>query len=371
MANILTEDKIFEILQNSSISSIHNSDSLDKNQIKLFNNYYSSLSKEVSYDIFEIALTDKKIQEWINVLYFQKNLDMAIEALDSYDDLESRELELLSYDTDNCFYDSIFKVDADFKKKRDNLIKNSKLEDIRSTLNYRKTKKLFDVIDYSKAVKIGGEILFDIKKSDYESDEKYVSKIREELREILRIYQIKLGKQQTATISTSLNFTKDKNGQWISSMSKEDATRGKLNTQITDNYFEFDISTLDILTRIPKHRLLKVGIEVVDNIGISAEATRLSEYTPYWNFDLSDKNNGVEISINNTHQIKDTLFTGVQGGRDSRIIWSNNESLINVNFDRKWGITILGCNIDNPKIQKKDRFQVLDIVLHFHVVYEK
>lgn len=365
----LSETEIFNIIQESNDNEISKSIEIDDSTKQLFFNYYSNLKKSFTVNSYESILTTNKIVPWINPMLFHKNLNLAIDALMGFEKLEEKELGLTSYMLANNFYESSIENDDGNIDKHKKLLKNDNVEEILRVINYRKIKKIFDLLEYSKASKLGGKIIYGIE-NIYNSDLKLTHRIREDLRNLLLESKRLELKRQEVIIPVSAKYTKDDDDNFIvkdlETVKYEDyIARKYLLSSISSEYLIFNLTNHPILKRLDNSQLLRVGVEVIDDFACKRNLPISEKWgKSYWNFELEDHGNGFNLSetIDDKHNIKKTIFTNVPGGKDEKIVWSNNESLININCNREWKINLLGnCLTGHHNIK--------DIILHFHISY--
>lgn len=363
----LNEEEIFKILNESNLKEI-TTFLKDEESQKLFSNYYSNLKNTIEIDTYETNLTSKKIVPWINPLLFHKNLNTAIDCLESYENLLAKELSLISYLVTNNFYSSNLKnINGDIKTHNE-LLKIDNIEKIIKTLNYRKVKKVFDLIEYTKASKLGGNLLFGIN-NIYNNDLIGIHRIREDLRSLLIESKVLGTKTQETIIPISAKFTKDVNNAFVVKeleiIKYEKFTkRADLKSTINSKSIIFDMTNHSILEKIGNSQLLRIGIEVIDDYACRTEDELKDWGKSYWNFELEDGENGFKLSnkLGDNRQIENTLFNNVQGSKQGKVIWSNNDSLTNINCNRKWKLNLLGNTLT-------DIHNIKDILLHFHISY--
>lgn len=366
----LNEKDIFKILNESNQDSISETIQIDDTEKKLFKNYYRNLTVGIDNSTIESQLTSNNTYPWVNTLLFHKNLNLAIDYLNDYEVLKEKELSLLSYLMTDNYIKSSLKEDIQAHDYHNSLVENDNIEDTVKTLNYRKIKKIFDLIEYTKASKRGGKLLYGID-NIYNHELKGIHRIREDLRNLLyTVKKIEKNRQETV-LSVGARGTKDSNGEYIVK-NLESLTSRVVLEKLTSVSLIFDMKRHSFFERIDNNQIINIGIEVIDDYACKLQEitnppheNQLKLYSQrYWGITLEDNSNGLKISnvIDDRHNVNKTFYNNITGGKNQKIIWANNETLINVNANRKWEVKINSSTIP-------DSSAVFDIILHFHISF--
>lgn len=334
--------------------------------------------------ILEVQISGEQLPDWIQPLQFEKNLNSALDALQTTDALLKEFRELLLSEVQNNFMGGLLSAEENpaFLEIHQNLTDGINMDAAKDSLRRRISHSLIDLIEFSKAAKLGAHLLFKIPLNDPPGGGavRGISIVRESLRGLLNQYRKIASREQTTTVSISMKRAKKKDGEWLSSEwpAKRSTTVGP-----TEHVFNIDLAESDYFERFTNPRIRKIGFQVID--GWSGRRRfmpkqRLKDIHGFcpqgWDLTLRDQSGGLPLAdslAERKHRVEDTFFSNVIGTRDPKIVsWSNNASLINVPPARKWSIELgefSTMNLPARPTKARNRHEVLDVFMHFDISF--
>jgi len=350
-------------------------------------NHPSRLTVPLDLTCFETEITGKKLAPWIQPLNFEKNLNSAIDALEIVDRLlnEQRQTQLIKIQQ-NFIKGMLSNLpDHTYIDNHNDLSQYIDTEDFSKDLALRFSQKMIDLIEYTKAAKLGAELLFGIKPTDLEFHGGWVgiSKIRESLRKLLEIYRQLIANEQEEIIPISLKKVKNDSDIYLV---KEWHDDGKQNKErgprvgLCYDTLKFDLTQASALNKLKNQRIRRLGIQIIDATSLmisvvqfkKGEEKRLKFYEDYnhpnfWSITLSDESSGFPLGKNafDKFLIEPIKFSDVAGSRNtSSVSWSRYDALINFNPNRLWKMTIQSESHRGVKTS-----DIRDIILHIHIAH--
>jgi|GEM_PF-4455061 len=349
----------------------------------------SSAKLDTYNEVWESQLTGTDIPRWILPLQFEKNLNSALDSLNALDGLLKEYREILFKEIQNNFVAGMLsdRPDEEYLLKHKQLSEGLNVEASKHSLERRLAHCLIDLIEYSKASKIGAKVLFNISLSEIEKfphDEKPkgLSFIRETLRRLLISFRKINNKEHTTTVSLSLKRSKTKNDKWLCSEWANDDRNWK--TGLKEHVLQFDLSQSSQFDDLASPRIRRIGLQIIDSWSgrkrFNEGANRFNFHIHYpqsWSLVLQDEADGIllgEEADSAKHLIDDTTFKSVVGTREPNVIsWSNQGSILNISPIRKWSLEVSKMSSLNvPTIPKKsdDPYELLDIYVHFDLSHQ-
>lgn len=370
--NVLTADQIIEhIAASQSDEMLRDNEELNNELKSLLATISDPLTIHTELNSYEVELTGQKLANWIQPLHFEKNLNSAIDSLEAVEKLikEIKELVLISI--------SLNSIENDIENKPNRyrihkeLVKNLELVKSLKNLEFKLSKKIIDLIEYTKASKIGAKVLFglDEEQFEYSGGLPGLSKIRESLRKLLLKYRTIRKSDQELVVPISLKKAKNKSKNWLIDKWTDESNQRENKDGLKQGTIEFDLSLYSDIETLKYQRIRKVGIQVVDyNALLLQKASDTEKRNPqdYWNITLSDMDNGVKLgesALSRYVPLKPILFKCIQSGiQNNNIEWSSSNSLLNFNANRKWKLEI---NEESHIGTKRENIR--DIIIHFHL----
>ncbi len=341
------------------------------NDLKQYiSSFCDKLTIEAETQGSESEITGTRIANWIEPLHFEINLNEALDALEGLDVLmkEIRNHKLIY--TRNNYFTHMFKQnapDSDEFKLHKKLVEKLELDSIYDNLWNRWGIKYLDLNEYTKAAKLGAKLLFNIENSQIEyrgSDLEIVNQIRESLRSLLLEYEQILKKNQEIIVPVSLKFSINKNNnslveKWTDTAGERDPKDGLKQTVL-----KFDLNDFSEICDLKYQRIRNIGVQILDHQSLYSmlgdnEDTR---HPNFWNMRLEDKGEGFPLGnriSSDSYRLSPILFYNTSA---KEITWSRNNTIINLNANRKWELTIIPNSHNNAPLDT-----VRDIVIHFEL----
>ncbi|MCG8342039.1 MAG: hypothetical protein MI684_04290 [Chlorobiales bacterium] len=346
---------------------------------EMLGNYSPPDYMRIETSSYETVVTGKNLPKWIQPLQFEKNLNAALDAVDACDALmvEIRNYRLAKVQH-NFISGMLRSLDDDQSALKEHL---RILSDEISNLEYfdnlatRLGNRLIELVEYTKAVKLGGRILFGFDESsmEYSGGFKGVAKIRESLRNILFEYRKIASLDQEVVVPISLKQAKNSAGNYLVKSWSDNPTERSRNVDLTKRELEIDLSLYSDISNLSFQRIRRIGVQVIDKesgmVPKPDEATVSTLHPNFWSITVQDDSDGVRLGSSATadkFKFKPVVLKNVAGSRSSLAIsWSKLNSLTNVNANRRWKVKIG----DTSNIEKSAS-DIHDIVLHFHLAYQ-
>lgn len=346
--------------------------------------HIETLDWEFDIQGIETILTGAKLPRWIQPLHFESNLNTALEALKAVDALVTEYRSLILSEMHSRFVGLELIRHYGDEPQADigqfmQLTKSLNYKSIKAGLEFRISKRMIDLIEYSKAAKIGAKVLFEIDEDDIEveglNDSDYpdvLSKLREPLRRLAEEYRILATSMSEELIPVSLKHGKDHSGNFVANWTGDSETSQQNHTTgLGQSELTIDLRSFDKL--VPRHRVLKMGIQIIDKDADKLIKRTQPDTTEYqddmpgmWSLEIApiDQTQHFGEARNYHHTIFNKMsLSNVLGGRHTEsLVWINDPSLLNSNGNKKWKI-----KIKSNTHEEKTYNEIRDIFLYFHV----
>lgn len=332
--------------------------------------------RSIELNSYETTLSPKKIPDWIEPLHFERNLNEALDALEAAESLlrEDQSRKLIAIQQ-NYIKGMLKTSETEAELQQHNILSEGiNLEKYRSSISLRFSKKVIDLLEYTKAAKVGANILYGIPASDleYQGQEKGINRIRESLRMLLEMSR-KLDKySQEIVIPISLKAAKNNAGNYLVEKWGIDPEKRATDIPLKYNLLEFDLNEYKQISELKFQRIRGIGVQIIDKFSNTfyqpADGIVRNESSRYWNVEILDNDRGVPLgpsAFAEKHVIGPIKFANIAASINlTDISWSRYPSLINFNANRKWTIKIH----DKSHVLTSSE-EILDIVIHFHIAF--
>ena len=339
--------------------------------------HIASLSTNVDARGIEADMTGTNIPAWVQPLHFEKNLNAALDALDALEGMVAEYHALILAEIQKNHILSEFKLNPQYSNDERYLLQHIELsklvdfEKLKNTHLLRVSQKTVDVVEYAKAAKAGCRILFlhEVDEVPDEDADNILFSIRKPLRELVEWYRLEVKNEQQSIIPIGLKAAKNLDDTYLIHTWQRGQDRG------TSRYLESDVLDIDLTNYgFPdSNRIVRVGASVLDwQSRLLQEPNTLMEHPRSWSLEISDNSGGKKLGRNledpegPVHDVRRSILSHVSGSRTlTNISWVNNESIKNVNADRKWQLKVNSAHDGSPA----DSGSIYDITLFFHIAY--
>ncbi|MEQ9404798.1 MAG: hypothetical protein RIM99_14495 [Cyclobacteriaceae bacterium] len=343
--------------------------------INYVNSALSKLTQVAGYNGFEMELTGPNLAEWIRPLHFEDNLQDAINALEAVERAKKEVLELglikLHINQMEAMLEANELTGTAYHDQYKEILGGLEIEQFEENINIRYTKKIIDLVEFSKAAKLGAKLLFGITEESIDADSSRgeINRIRESLRNLLEAFREIEKKDQEVIIPISLKQAKSKAGPFLVSEWHGDPGDDRtLNSGLNRKLLEFDLTDYEELNQLSNQRIKRIGIRVVDlfTVEIPRGAGESILFHPaLWNVEIQDDNNGYALGESSleSYKINPIHFKNIHGNADPNgIVWSRYDSIVNINANRRWKL-----QVNSTSHNGRPSTDVRDIVLYFHL----
>lgn len=337
---------------------------------------------KIDLSCYETQISGNSLASWVKPLAFENNLNHAIDALATVDVLLSDYIKnQLVHVQDNFIRGFLSNQsnpseDEDFLEQHATLFKTLNLDERKESIELRLAHSIIDLIEYTKAAKLGAKLVFDIDPEavEYDGSQQGITKIRESLRALTIAYR-KLSKIQADIIvpvslqrgkRTHEGFEPRFNGLVSGVMGEQSwypNNRPIEGSNLDTKKLSFRLMDYGPITRLGKHRLKRVGIQIRDK-NFNSDDIKIPHYrsfklsceTPY---KLGDTDSGeLEFKTLEFNNVPSTIHA-------NQITWSGYPEVENINVDREWSLEV--CD---DHLFKDDSYKdIEDIILFFRLGY--
>lgn len=372
----LSEDEIISLVKNVRTNSNYNTfENIPIEIKKEIESYQKNRTMQIDLDGHEAEITGRNLVDWINPLHIERNLSNAIDALEDVERLHKEERDIIVMKTQlhltRRLIDKSGAGSNEEVTKHDALANDLKLEGLALNISVRKTKRLLDLYEYSKAVKLGAKVLHGVEINDIDEPGQQiqgVTKIRTSLRAVIEAYRKISMNENEMVIPISLKHSKNDAENWLVPWNEPRHDQSSL----AQESIEFDLSLFPKIQELQYQRILRVGFQVLDKTsyrtiaGGPGNTVGISQFPNFWDITFSDKSDGYKLGASasaSKHVIKPLKLYDVLGGNSpsSNIIWATNSSIINVNANRRWELKIKKSHVNTPISD------IYDIIVYFHI----
>lgn len=368
--------KLFNILESLKGDETPLLRGTSKEVIDCMKSNSSKPAYEVELDSFETNITSKTIVDWIAPLQFERNLNEALDALEAADALLREERNRVLIEMQQNYIKAMLSSETMSSElsKHNDLISDLEMEQYSNSINLRFAKKVIDLIEYTKAAKLGAKVLYGVNEPEfeYQGNEVGINKIRESLRSLLEISRNLDTQSQEIIVPVSLKSAKNTAGNYLIEKWDTDPENRHTNVSLKDNTLEFDLAQFESIKSLKFQRIRRIGIQILDkysNTLQKSDGALLNNRDNYWNVVMTDADDGLSLgtsALSPKHKIKPIKFSDVAASRKlTDINWSRYSSIVNFNANRKWKIDV--SEKSHHGISSED---ILDIVVHFHIAFQ-
>lgn len=378
---ILRETDLFEAIASKSKL---NKDKYGDGIIKIIREHTNKLKLKTDVEGFEADLTGKQIADWIKPLHFENNLNSAIRALNQLEKLiNERDSHLLALAQFNHLDSYFSKEDNGLQKDLHKTLKNVLKQGFSSNeyfenITIRILHKIYDLIEYTKAVKLGGKLLFgyEYKTPEYDGFLDSINRIRESLRYMLQEYYKTANTDQETIIPISLKqaLNSSKNrlvDKWGDTKDPIDNAQQRATVSpLTMKELKFDLRQYPDISKLNFQRIRRIGINIIDNriqtANVSSNENSLHPHL--WSAELIDESGGYRLGESSNAKsllLNSIQFDNIHPNTQNSITWCQYDALMNFNAARKWKLIIKEKSHD-----QMDYSSIRDIYVYFHLAFQ-
>ena len=308
------EDGLFAYMAGiTSDQPIDLPETLTVDDVQLIQSHFKSLTVPIELSAYEASISSAAMPAWISPLHFERNLNNAIDALEAVEAIlgEIRALGLtrinlnfiaaqlnVAQTTDSDQSDPQ-DLPAEAPQSHRDLSDSLQLDAYEQNIRVRLIKRAFDLVEYTKAAKLGAQLLFQIEPEATDPVDSFqgVNRIRESLRSLLEEYRSISNRDRESTFAISLKHAKDAVGKYLVTKWAEAQTEDrKANLGLTEGTLEFDLSQYPPLAGLQNLRCVRIGVQIVDKVSCFAPTVGAeSQQHNYWQATLSDSSGGIKL----------------------------------------------------------------------------
>ena len=311
---------------------------------------------------YEAEIAGPNLPDWINPLAFDTNLAGAVAALSELDVLLADYSDITHLQQRTAFYKKTIPSEEwdEFEKITETIDYGGQ----RNTLVLRTSKKIEELLHYTKAAKLGAHLLYGFSPASMEFDDNSVGleRIRESLRILSNRYRRALTKYSRTTIKVSLKHMRNSDGTRISeAFTSEGAT-----TFIDQLTPVFDLSDCRDFSGYTKVFINDIAVQVVDKAASETSNPRTLPAAG-WHLRLESEANTIRLGEADDapeYTLPKLLFSSVLGDYDGdTTVAARNPRIIGIDPRRKWQLEVAKqSNRDNAADSENG---IYDIILHF------
>lgn len=383
----MSDLSIFNMLKNELFDpDSDDGDTFTKESEIFLSKHKTGMSDNAGILGVEAGLTGAGLPRWIKPLAFESNLNKALDALTALEALLTENRNRKLFKIQDNFTSAMLKSldDPDALQSHIKMSKSFQGDGYKENLELRIVKKFVDLVEYTKAAKLGAYVLFNIDYIDMEASPSLsgLSVIREGLRSLLITYRRISNKDREIIIPISLKNAKSNDQYIVPFCETNDEGARPIELGLEKDQLEINLKDYSPISELKFARIVRIGIRAIDvysgqstEVGPSRDDKldgnfRHDNYATahqhFWNMTLADTSGGVRYNSEPSppkYTFEPIPFDNVPGSRKlNEISWSKDGAILNVNPDRKWLL-----KIGNTSLHNSPKKSILDIILHFHL----
>jgi len=348
----------------------------------LLDKHKSQLGINADLEGYESTITGVNLPRWIQPLHFERNLNLALDALKNCEHLigEMRSLDLALIN-ENYIRSQLQSGGDGNIASHNEIVKRLNLEDYRENIALRFSKQYIDLIEFSKAARLGGQVLFNFDYTGFEvsTDLKGLSRIREFLNQLLDEYRIVQKDETETVIPISLKYAKNNaNNLLCDKWEKDGRPNGdndpKTTTGLDHSDIRLNLKNYTPLAELDTPRIRRVGFTVLDKnggiSGLSDGKTSFDQFRQLWDIQVSDESNGIRLGQSATSpkmQLQKMVCRNVEGTRDLKnVAWVQNKDILNVDPRRSLKVSV---KEKSHNFLNSRALEIYDIIMYLHVAH--